>query len=104
MAKAKSGGGITMNKNVNVGVKVGSRNRDRVTPAGATQPGAIEMMGSRPLIAGTLPALGNVRLGNDLALNVGKGSPGAGRTLYGACGTQGNWSAGNLGPNGRPKT
>jgi hypothetical protein len=32
---------------------------------------------------------GGVKLGNEIAGNVGKGAPGAGRTLYGQSGTQG---------------
>jgi hypothetical protein len=51
-----TGGGNS--KIVNVGVKAGSRNRDLATPGGATQPGAIEFMGSRPLIAATGKAFG----------------------------------------------
>jgi hypothetical protein len=100
MSKARSGGGITMNKNVNVGVRVGSRRRDETGPANATQPGAIEYQGSRPLIRNTGPA--PAPMGNDIARNVGGGGPGSGRTLYGACGTQGLHPNGN--PNGRPKT
>jgi hypothetical protein len=40
-------------------------------------------------------------MGNEIALNVGKGGPGTGRTLYGQCGTQGQHPNGN--PNGKPK-
>lgn len=101
MAKAKSGGGITMNKNVNVGIKAGSRSRDLAGPANAAQPGMIEYQNSRPLIAAKAPAFGP-GMGNDLARNVGKGGPGTGRTLYGQCGTQGQHPNGN--PNGKPKT
>jgi len=42
-------------KIVNTGIKAGSRSRDLATPAGATQPGAIEYQGSRPLFRGTPP-------------------------------------------------
>jgi hypothetical protein len=38
---------------------------------------------------GVIAGVGSVPLGNELAKNVGKGGPGAGRTLYGQCGTQG---------------
>jgi hypothetical protein len=99
MTKARSGGGITMNKNREVGVRAAPRSRNLSNPASATQPGAIEYQGSRPLIVATAKA---APMGNELALNVGKGSPGAGRTLYGPCGTQGQHPNGN--PNGKPKT
>jgi hypothetical protein len=84
-----------------VGVRVGSRRRDETGPANATQPGAIEYQGSRPLIRNTGPA--PAPLGNDIALNVGKGGAGTGRTLYGCGGTQGQWVKGAEGPNGKPK-
>src|SRR5450631_3614374 len=83
-----------------VGVRVGSRRRDETGPANATQSGTIEFQGSRPLIRNTGPA--PAPMGNDIALNVGKGGPGTGRQLYGQCGTQGQWSPGALGPNGKP--
>jgi hypothetical protein len=85
-----------------VGVNAGSRSRDLAGPANAAQPGMIEYQNSRPLIAAKAPAFGP-GMGNDLARNVGKGGPGTGRTLYGQCGTQGQWSPGALGPNGKPK-
>jgi|SRR5450432_163892 hypothetical protein len=95
-----TGGGNS--KIVNVGVKAGSRQRNLTGPANATQPGAIEFQGSRPLIRAVAKAFGP-GMGNDLATNIGKGGPGTGRTLYGCGGTQGQWSPGNLGPNGKPK-
>jgi hypothetical protein len=44
-----------------------------------------------------------VKFGNEVALNVGKGGPGTGRTIYktGSQGTQGTTSAGNPRPQGR---
>ena len=93
------GGGARVRE---VGVKAGSRQRDLTGPANATQPGAIEFQNSLPLIRSRGPAFGP-GLGNDLARNVGKGGPGAGRTVYGPCGTQGNWVKGAEGPNGKPK-
>ena len=37
---------------------------------------------------GVIPGVGSVKLGNELAKNVGKGGPGTGRNLYGQAGTQ----------------
>jgi hypothetical protein len=99
MAKQNGGTGRSNGSAREVGVKAGSRSRDLASPAGATQPGAIEYQGSRPLFRGTAP--GATKMGNEIALNVGKGGPGTGRTLYGACGTQGQHPNGN--PNGKPK-
>lgn len=42
-----------------------------------------------PMIAGKMPGVGATKLGNEVALNVGSGGPGAGRTLYGQSGVQG---------------
>jgi hypothetical protein len=38
-----------------------------------------------------------VKLGNEIATNVGKGGPGAGRTLYGQSGSQRQWGGVNPG-------
>ena len=47
------------------------------------------------------PNFNPVRQGNEIALNVGRGGPGAGRTLYGQAGSQGTYGATNPG-NPRP--
>jgi hypothetical protein len=80
MAKARSGGGITGNKNVKIGVKGGSPKTNVVNPAGATQLGAMVVKNPVPLYAGQAKAA--VPMGNALATNVGKGGPGTGRTVY----------------------
>ena len=55
------------------------------------------------LIAGKMPGVGATKLGNEVALNVGGGGPGAGRTLYGQSGVQGQHGpvAGSTKPAGR---
>jgi hypothetical protein len=50
----------------------------------------------------TGPGMNPTRYGNEIALNVGKGSPGAGRTLYGQSGLQGTYGSVNPG-NPRPR-
>jgi hypothetical protein len=80
--RAKSGGGITSNKFVQVGVKGGSPRANVISPGGADQQG--QAMGKRsavqPLMAGTAAA--PVPLGNAVATNVGAGGPGKGRTIH----------------------
>ena len=76
-----SGGGITSNKLVQVGVSGGSPRANVISPGGADQQG--QAMGKRsavqPLVAGTAAA--PVALGNAVATNVGPGGPGRGRTV-----------------------
>jgi cytochrome c5 len=78
-SKARSGGGITSNKLVRPSIKAGPPRTNVISVA------ATDMMGQRvafkrpDLIKGTAP---QVPLGNDLATNVGRGAPGAGRTIY----------------------
>ena len=87
MAKARSGGGVTMNKNVRVGVRAGPASTNVINPKRTSQIGtAVDSRAVERVKAGTAS---QVPLGNQLAANVGKGGPGAGRTLYGQCGTQG---------------
>ena len=45
-----------------------------------------------------------VKFGNEVALNVGGGGPGKGRTLYGQAGSQGIHGATNPGMSGLPST
>jgi hypothetical protein len=83
--KAKSGGGIQSNKLVNVGVKSGPPGTNIVSPASASQLGQAVAFKRDPLPIGTGA---QVPLGNELATNVGKGGPGAGRDVH-RCGSQG---------------
>jgi len=83
--KAKSGGGIQSNKLVNVGVKSGPPRTNIVSPASASQLGQSVAFKRDPLPIGTGA---QVPLGNQLATNVGKGGPGAGRDVH-RCGSQG---------------
>jgi hypothetical protein len=90
MAMAKSGGGIQSNKLKRVPVKAGKPSTNKVSPAAAAQLGAhlsdhITERGkvlrnpADRLLTGTMP---QVPSGNDLARNVGRGGPGAGRNIY----------------------
>jgi len=96
-ARIRSGGGLTSNKVKNVRQATREMPRVRgVNVVAANQAG--EMQGNHstdrgdfpfkrePLYAG--PSFQPVPLGNTLTNNVGKGGPGAGRTLYGQAGTQ----------------
>jgi len=92
-----SGGGAASNKVKNV--RQASRETPRtlgVNVVGANQAG--EMQGNHSTDSGDMPFRREplyqgpnfqpVPLGNTLTNNVGKGGPGAGRTLYGQSGTQ----------------
>jgi hypothetical protein len=83
--KSKSGGGIRMSKNVNVGVKAGPPRTNKISEAAVDQLGQATSFRRPDLIKGTMP---QVPLGNALATNVGAGGPGTGRTTL-HCGTQG---------------
>jgi hypothetical protein len=99
--KAKSGGGITSNKLVNVGVKSGPPRTNIVSPASADQLGQAVAFKRDPLPKGTMA---QVPLGNQLATNVGAGGPGKGREVH-KCGSQGQWGPPNRGesPRGEPR-
>ena len=105
-----SGGGIGMNKNVQPSVRTGSGSR-------GTHPGGVAQLGQH---VGDKATHGNskgtgyrgeplhqdrsfqpVKFGNEVALNVGKGGCGTGRTIYktGSQGTQGSVNPGNPRPN-----
>jgi hypothetical protein len=85
--RARSGGGITSNKHVKVGVRAGSRTTNEVGE------GAVARIGGQHVLMKPHPPLQQPRqapvpLGNDLATNVGKGGPGVGREVF-DCGSQG---------------
>jgi hypothetical protein len=84
--RAKSGGGIASKQHVKTPVQVGKAHKDKVSPAGVSQIGtAVDPKAVEPLVRGGVK---HPDLGNYLALNVGKGGPGAGRTVM-HCGSQG---------------
>src|ERR1700736_5331964 len=103
MAK-RSGGGISMNKNVKVPVRGGPPRTNVVLPGGAdalgasygdhvTEKGVKGRIAAQPLIKRTAP---EVPMGNAVALNVGKGGPGTGRSTL-KCGSQGTYGPVNQG-------
>jgi hypothetical protein len=75
--------------------RIGSSQGNKVTEREGTlnidRPGPYAGPGYRP-----------APFGNEIATNVGKGSPGAGRTLYGQSGSQGTYGSVNPG-NPRPR-
>jgi hypothetical protein len=91
----------------------GSRSHVKITPVTGspqtriTSPDAVSNAGrsvgnhsmndgkvlQRPGVPLHQPAQAPSRLGNDMALNVGRGGPGAGRFLHGPSGSQGTYSA-----------
>jgi hypothetical protein len=85
MNKAKSGGGITSNKLVRPEVRTGQ-------PYKGTSPAAADYLGQATAFkkenVGAGPAYTGSKLGNEVALNVGKGGVGTGRTVH-HCGSQG---------------
>ena len=92
--RAKSGGGATMNKNVSPGVRTGS-------PSKATSPCAASELGQSVAFKKESVEVGpayhsGVKLGNEKALDVGKGGPGAGRTVM-KSGSQNQWGPPNQG-------
>jgi hypothetical protein len=99
MAKM-SGGGLTSNKLVRPGVKSGPANTNVVSPRGASQLGAAQSgkmrQGAHTAVNTSLSVFerkaAEQPLGNAVALNVGKGGAGTGRTIYksGYQGTHGN--------------
>jgi hypothetical protein len=99
MNKIKSGGGITSNKRVEVKQRLGAPAKV-VNSGGADQIGqamgamrdtnnrVLSKAHTTPLYGGSMGGVGAVKLGNEIAGNVGRGGPGAGRNLYGQSGTQ----------------
>ena len=98
MSRAKSGGGLTSNKFVNTGVKAGPPRTNVVSPASASQLGQSVAFKRDPLPIGTAS---QVPMGNDCALRVGKGSPGADRTIH-KSGSQSMHGPVNRGESERP--
>ena len=106
----RPGGGIASKQHVSIPVRTGTGSRD-VMPGGAAQLGQkqgdhVTREGStgyrgEPLHSGR--SFNPTKFGNELAGNVGKGGPGAGRTLYGQSGSQGRHGpvAGSPRPQGR---
>jgi hypothetical protein len=92
MAKL-TGGGILGNKNVNVGVRTGSPNK-ATSPAAASQLGQSTAFKKEQCDTGR--AYDGAKLGNAKALDVGKGSPGADRTIH-KSGSQNQWGPPNQG-------
>jgi hypothetical protein len=108
----RPGGGIASSVNVSPRVRTGTGSR-------GTHPGGVAQLGQR---VGDKATHGNskgtgyrgeplhnnrsfhpVKFGNEVALNVGKGGCGTGRTLYGQAGSQGTHGAVNPGQP-RPNT
>ena len=85
MAKSRSGGGITSNKLVNVGVRTGKPAKG-VSPAGAASIGIQRITTTR--YADMVGNPKSVQLGNANAIAAGQG-PGAGRTVLRAGSQQG---------------
>jgi hypothetical protein len=86
MSKATSGGGINSYKVKSVGVKTGSKAKG-IAPECAASIG-IQRVTTRGYKEPVMPGPISVPLGNEVALNVGGGGPGAGRTVSKA-GSQG---------------
>jgi hypothetical protein len=105
---ARSGGGVTSNKLVQVPVRYGSPTANKIDPGSASRIGHSvgnhTMSGDtrrppEPLVTGTMK---QVPLGNQVAGNVGKGGPGAGRIVH-RSGSQAQHGpvAGSVQPQGR---
>ena len=109
--RGSGGGGYGSRPHVEKPVKTGSGSR-------GTHPGGVAQLGqhvgdhttNRPGSSGYRGeplhqdrSFQPVKFGNELATNVGKGGPGAGRTLYGQSGQQGQHGpvAGSPRPQGR---
>jgi len=103
----RPGGGIASKQHVSIPVRTGSGSRN-ARPAGVAQLGQIQgdHTTNRPGSSGYTgeplhgPASRNFQptpFGNEVALNVGRGGPGAGRTLYGQAGSQGMHGSTNPG-------
>ena len=83
--KINSGGGLTSNKLVQPGQKLGPNSTNKINPKGVSQLGsAMDPRGVERIPAGTMS---QVPLGNTLSNNVGAGGA-TGRTVQ-RCGSQG---------------
>jgi hypothetical protein len=97
-ARGVTGGAAS--KMVSPPIKAGSPNTRKATPDGAASVGRIvgnhvsDAAGSRTTQRPNAPlyteAKDFVRMGNDVATNVGRGGPGAGRKIH-RSGSQGQW-------------
>src|SRR5262245_41834272 len=100
MARARSGGGATLSKNVSPPVRTGS-------PRKGTSPAAADQLGQAVAFKREQVEMGKAYnasiLGNAKALDVGKGAPGAGRTVM-PCGSQGVHGPVNRGEPRQPGT
>jgi hypothetical protein len=86
---AKAGGGIGSNKLVRPGVRTGA-GREGIRPGHAgqigtalgnhTTDGTVRGSPVEPMTLGAQPI--SAKLGNEVALNVGRGGPGAGRDVH----------------------
>jgi hypothetical protein len=76
--KAKSGGGITMSKNVRPKIKAGPPRTEVISPSGVAAIGASINYPRQPLVKGTAP---QVPSGNQVAAETVCG-PGGSRTVY----------------------
>jgi hypothetical protein len=106
-----SGGGIGMNKNVERPVRTGAGSKG-ISEGWVSQRG--NKVGNHitddkntgytgePKFSGK--NFQPVKFGNEVALNVGKGGCGTGRTLYGQSGSQGTHGSTNPGMPGLPST
>jgi hypothetical protein len=102
----QKGGGYGSRQHVEVPVRTGAGPRS-ARPAGVAQIGASQGNHVTTYGGAATPYRGErlhndrtfqpVPFGNELALNVGKGGPGAGRTLYGQSGQQGMHGSANPG-------
>jgi hypothetical protein len=101
----QKGGGYGSRQHVETGVRTGSGSHS-TRPAGVAQIG--QKQGDHVTREGSTGYRGEklhnpernfqpVKFGNEVALNVGKGGCGTGRTLYGQAGTQGTHGATNPG-------
>jgi hypothetical protein len=85
--RARSGGGIAMNKNRSVGQRVAPRTTNVINPAQPDYLGQQTAFAKGGFVKRKAPDF--APMGNTLTNNVGKGGPGTGRTLHGQSGSQG---------------
>ena len=97
MANKLSGGGIQSNKLVRPNVRTGQPYK-ATSAAAASQLGQSTSFNKEQVERGGRAYTGSP-LGNELALNVGKGGPGTGRTVH-HCGSQGQHGSPNRGEAG----
>jgi hypothetical protein len=115
MSKTRTGAGGGINSRVNVTKPVRTgQPATKISPRGVSQYGSsignhstdsgrVLTKGVETTHQGPMGGPGSVKLGNEVALNVGGGGPGKGRVLYGQCGTQSQYGPveGTVRPPGR---